>query len=106
MFRSVTASLAVFATTACLAFGASTYVKDITVNHRDLDLSNQGDAVTLLNRIERSAVQACGDGIGTVVHSRCVAMTTSNAVAKLDNAMVTQAYVARHGRQPSRFAGE
>jgi UrcA family protein len=89
------------------AHAAGTAPKSQTVQFADLDLNKAAGAATLFNRIRGAAHAVCGGyPSGTTLrdqqhHAACVSFAVSNAVARVDEPMLTQ-YVANRsvsGRQ-------
>lgn len=73
--------------------------KSRTVQFADLDLSKTAGAATLFSRIKGAAQEVCGDQRGGMTlrdherHAACMKLAVSDAVASVDEPMLTQ-YVA------------
>jgi UrcA family protein len=74
----------------------------VPVTYRDLDLSSQDGASTMLDRLGHAAMDACGasdfsvkDYRWAVAHSACVRNSLDQAVADLDAPTVTRLYQER-----------
>lgn len=71
----------------------------VPVTYRDLDLASNDGASTMLSRLHRAAMEACGasdfsvkDYRWAVAHSSCVRRGVAEAVAALDAPRVTDLY--------------
>ena len=83
------AALAGVTTTAAIAADAG----KITVNYKDLDLSREADAKTMLQRIKDAAERICdlrgtADLLTKSAREACVKDTVNDAVASLNSPLV------------------
>jgi len=74
-------------------------VRSITVSFRDLDLSNPDGAKTLYYRIQTAAKTVCGPEettmIGKTIWRGCVKGAVDDAVAKVNNPLLTALHTDR-----------
>jgi UrcA family protein len=77
--------------------------KSRTVQFADLDLNNAAGAATLFNRIKGAALAVCESHRGGMTlrdqdrHADCMKSAVSNAVARVDEPMLTQYAVNSSG---------
>lgn len=95
--------LAIAAAAASLSAAAYAEAPSRSVSYADLDLTRSAGAHAVLQRIENAASGVCGGAptiaalAMTAAYDDCVAMKVGNAVADLDEPLVTSIFEGAYG---------
>jgi UrcA family protein len=79
------------------------------VSYKDLNLSSTEGVAVLYKRIQRAAVEVCGDYDSFSLSRQpsvraCIDQATSQAIAKIDSPMLTSLYLAKTGKTAKQVA--